>query len=94
MNAQVIGRYRVGDDELVLRVPDDEVSRVKINAIVERMEAAESAEMSVTLMAVLFGVLSNRSTEEIMGMVPMETINRMMEDFKRWTNHLRPVRPC
>jgi len=97
LDEQVIGKYRVGDDELVLRVPDDEVSRAKINAVAERMEQAEAEEdpeMVIHLMAILVGVLSGRSTEEVSEMIPEKTVREMMKDFHEWVSCLVPLRPC
>jgi hypothetical protein len=96
MDAKEIGRYKVGDDELVLRVPepDDVVAVAKVNAIVEKMEATEDAAMNVKYFAVLLSVLSGWSTEEIATMVPLPTITQMVTDFREWTDCLRPMRPC
>lgn len=96
MDAKEIGRYKVGDDEIVLRVPDpdDEVAVEKINAIAARMDSTEDAEMNVRYFAVLISVLASRPVEEIMTMVPLPTITQMVVDFREWTTHLRPLRPC
>lgn len=99
MTANEIGRYKVGDDEIVLRVPDqdDAVAVAKVNAVCERMEKAEAdedPEMAVRCFAILISVLSGWSTGEIMTMVPLPTITQMVTDFRAWTDCLRPVRPC
>lgn len=99
MTANEIGRYKVGDEEIVLRVPDpdDEVAVEKVNAISARMEQAEAEEdpeMVIHLMAILVGVLSGRSTEEVSEMIPEKTVHEMMKDFHEWVSHLVPVRPC
>lgn len=99
MDAKVIGKYQVGDEEIVLRVPDpdDEVAVAKVNAIVARMEQAEADEddgMIVHLMAILVGVLSGRSTEEVSEMIPAATVHEMMRDFHQWVSCLRPVPKC
>ena len=94
MNAQEIGRYKVGDDELVLRVPNDEVPRVKLTAALGAMETAETSEMGLRYFAVVLSVLTGRSIEECYTMVPLGTVALMWEDITRWLEHLRPVRPC
>lgn len=94
MDSKLIGEYDVCGEKYRLVVPDDEVSRLKINAISARMDSTEDAEMNVRYFAVLISVLSGRSTEEIMTMVPLPTITQMVLDFRAWTDCLVPVRPC
>lgn len=94
MTEHLIGEYKVFGETWRLTVPEDEVSRLKINAVFEKLEAAEDGEMSVKLMAILLGILAARTTEEMAHLVPVDTLCAMMTDFKRWTEHLHPVRPC
>jgi len=91
----IIGRYEVpGGESYTLTVPDDPVSRKKIVAVIERMEAAEAAEdelQHTALVGVLLSVLLNVRPAEIATMIPLATINAMIEDVARWTDGLVPV---
>lgn len=95
MNAHTIGTYEVpGGGTYTLTVPEDDLSRKKITACIERMEsaAAEENELLYTaLVGVLLSVLLGCRPAEVATMIPLETINVMLEDVARWTDGLRPV---
>ncbi len=95
MNESTIGTYQVpGGGTYTLTVPEDEVSRIKIVAIAEKMEAADAAEdelQRTALTGVLLSVLLDCRPAEVAAMVPLATIDAMLKDIARWTDHLRPV---
>lgn len=95
MNAHTIGTYQVpGGESYTLTVPDDPVSRKKIVAIVEKMASAEAAEdelQHTVLVGVLLSVLLGCRPAEVATMIPLVTIETMLEDIGQWTDGLRPV---
>jgi len=93
--AHIIGRYEVpGGEAYTLTVPDDPVSRKKIVAVIERMEAAAAAEdelQHTALVGVLLSVLLGCRPAEVAAMIPLATIDTMLEGIACWTDGLRPV---
>lgn len=91
----IIGRYEVpGGGSYTLAVPEDPVSRKKIVAIAEKMGAAEAADdelQHTALVGVLLSVLLGCRPAEVATMIPLATIDAMLEDVARWTDGLRPV---
>lgn len=95
MNAQIIGTYQVlGGGSYTLTVPDDPVSRKKIIAVIDRMEAAGAEEDEVlhaALVGVLLSVLLGCRPAEVAEMIPVGMIKTMLLDIAQWTGGLRPV---
>jgi hypothetical protein len=98
MNAQTIGTYQVpGGESYTLTVPDDPVSRKKIVAVIDQMEAAGVAGDELrhaALVGVLLSVLLNIRPAEVATMIPGDMIETMLEGVASWTDHLRSVSSC